>query len=162
MLENNNKKKKHMIKQGAPMPLFDRLIDLDPDQQDEDTVSTVLSFEELEESIARELANIFDSRIGSDVDLPTGKVTPESLLPEQFGIRDFAGMFTQSDSGKREISSHVREAILRFEPRLLNPKVQMVSAAKDRFDVELAISGEIQIDDTRRPLSFPMVINNIL
>ena len=154
-------KKKKIIK-GAPMPLFERLIDTKPQIKSEDKVQNFLTLSGLRQSIANELANIFDSRIGSKVDLNERSKSSFALMPEQFGVRDFAALTAQSDSGKRAISSHIRAAILRFEPRLLNPKVRIIKAEKEEFSVNIAISGEVIIDDVRRKIQFPMILSNIL
>ena len=144
------------------MPLFDRLIDTKPQIKSEAAVKNTLNEATLRRSIARELSNIFDSRIGSHIDVPEKSTSDAVLLPEQFGIRDFAALTSQSDSGKRAIASHVRAAILRFEPRLLNPKVRVTEAKTEKFDVTISISGDVIIDNLRKRVQFPMVLNNIL
>ncbi len=154
--------KKNKIEKGAPMPLFDRLIDTKPQVKNEAIVQNTLNEETLRHSIVQELSNIFDSRLSSENDWPERSTHDAVLLPEQFGIRDFAALTSQSDSGKRQISSHIRAAILRFEPRLMDPKVQITEANPEDFDVKISISGDVIIDNLRKRVQFPMVLSNIL
>ena len=156
------RQKKKRVEKGAPMPLFDRLIDETPHIRNELVAKNFLREEELQHSIGRELSNILDTRIGSDVDWPEDSDHDAVFLPEQFGLRDYAGLFAQSDSGKREIASHVRAAILRFEPRLKNPRVQITEALAEKFDVTISITGDILIDNVRKKVQFPMILHNIM
>ena len=144
------------------MPLFDRLIDEQPHIRNELISKNFLHDEELQLSIGQELSNILDTRIASDVDWPEHSDHDAVFLPEQFGLRDYAGLFAQSDSGKREIASHVRAAILRFEPRLQNPRVQITEALAERFDVTVAITGDVVIDNIPKKVQFPMILHNIM
>ncbi len=154
--------KKQKLQKGAPVPLFDRLIDTEPHIKSEPKVKNVLSEAALKKSIAQELANILDSRIGSHIDLPERSKSDYAYMPEQFGIRDFAGLTAQDESGQRKIASHVKAAILRYEPRLLNPRVRVTKAKAEEFDVDIAIAGDVMIDNIRKRVQFPMVLTNIL
>lgn len=153
---------KAKIQKGAPKPLFDRLIDTRPEIKSEAQVQNFLNEAGLRKSIAQELANIFDSRVASHIDIPDKMNTDYALLPEQFGIRDFAALTAQSDAGRRLITTHLRRAIERFEPRLRNPKVRIVKAQKEEFDITVSISGEVMIDNMRRKIQFPIVLSSIL
>ena len=154
--------KKNKIEKGAPTPLFDRLIDTKPQIKSEAVVKNTLNEAKLRRSIAQELSNIFDSRIGDHIDIPEKSTSDLVLLPEQFGIRDFAALTSQSDKGKRAIASHLRAAILRFEPRLLNPKVRITESKQEKFDISVAISGDVLIDNIRKKIQFPVTLSNIL
>lgn len=153
---------KKKIMKGAPMPLFERLVDTEPKIKSEMQVKNILDEEGLKASIAQELRNIFDSRIGSEIDIPEGVNHDYIHTPQQFGIRDFAALTAQSESGKRSIASHLRAAIERFEPRLKNPKVLVTVSNTEDFDIEVAISGEIFIDNMSKKIQFPMVLSNVL
>ena len=143
------------------MPLFDRLIDLKPHVKGEPLVQNFLDEDGLKQSIAQELENILDSRIADDIDLPEGDIEYDFLMPEQFGLRDFAGLTAQSDRGLRDIASHIRAAILRFEPRLLNPRVHIIAARKEKTDIEVEIHGSVLIDQVMVPMLFPLTLHNL-
>src|SRR3546814_17495497 len=81
--------------------------------------------------ITQELENILDSRIADDIDLPEGDIEDDFLMPEQFGLRDFAGLTAQSDRGLRDIASHIRAAILRSDERRVGK--ECVSTCRSRW-----------------------------
>ena len=154
-------KKQKQIK-GAPMPLFDRLIDTEPHIKSESSVKNFLTEAGLRKSIASELTNILDTRIGSHIDLPEKSKSDYAMMPEQFGIRDLAGITAQDESGQRKITSHIKAAILRYEPRLLNPKVRLKKVQAEDYALDVSISGDVIIDNVRKKIQFPLVLTNIL
>jgi type VI secretion system protein ImpF len=153
--------KNRTVREGAPMPLFDRLIDFKPHVKSEQLVQNFLDEEGLKQSIAQELENILDSRIADEIDLPEGDEGYGFLMPEQFGLRDFSSLTAQSERGLRDITSHIRTAILRFEPRLLNPRVHIIAARKEKTDIEVEIHGLVIIDKAMVPMMFPLTLHNL-
>lgn len=155
------KKNKIQLRIGAPVPLFDRLVDDKPHVKAESVVQNYLDEEGLRESIIQELQNILDSRVAAEVDEVEKDQDYIFCLPEHFGLRDFSTLTAQSDRGLRTIAAHVREAIIRFEPRLLNPKVQITSARKDNTDIDVAISGDVILGQEVIPMVFPITLHNL-
>lgn len=151
------------VREGAPVPLFSRLIDEHPHLKSEAVIQNLLTPEELETSIANELEIILNTRIAAfeeGDDVP--KVPDYYRLPEFFGLRDFSFYNIETDIGEAFIARKVREAIIRFEPRLLNPQVVLLGLDEDKVSLKTEIRGEIRIGNYRRQVTFPIKIHNIL
>jgi type VI secretion system protein ImpF len=151
------------VKEGAPVPLFSRLIDEEPHVKSEKVVKNILSLDDLEASISGELEIILNTRISAFEENSEVPGIPEYYrLPDFFGLRDFSTYNIETDIGKAYITKKVREAIVRFEPRLLNPEVILLGISEDRFSLITEIRGEILVGTYRRQVTFPIVLNNIL
>lgn len=145
--------------QGAPMPLFDRLTDLAPDQPEEKYIQNYLDESGVETSISRELGNILTTRLGSihDPYLLLEEESEESaaILPEDFGLRDFSSTPIGSLDSHVKIAEAVKAAILRFEPRLKEPVVTVSKSDLEHGGIELMIEGVIQIGSIVKVVQFP-------
>ena len=64
-------------------------------------------------------------------------------LPE-YGMPDMASFYADYPASLTGLRKAVEELIQTYEPRLLNPKVQLVEAETGEFRVSLVISGEIE------------------
>jgi len=62
-------------------------------------------------------------------------------LPE-YGMPDMASFYADYPASLSGLRKAVEELIQTYEPRLLNPKVQLVEAETGEFRVSLIISGE--------------------
>src|SRR5215475_14600898 len=97
--------------------LLDRLTDHDPTRKVEGRDERVLSRAQLRASVLRDLSWLFNStNLASSVDLTAYPLAAQSTL--NYGISPLAG---NSVSGLelRELERVLREAIQRFEPRIL-------------------------------------------
>ena len=144
------------------MPLFDRLVDQEPHIKLENEVKNFLVGKELKKSVAREICNIMDTRIGSHIELPNDMPKDYALLPEQFGIRDFADLTEKTQTSLTKVAKHLKTALLRYEPRLLDPVVVVHRPKPEDENLEILVSGDIMIGDQKDTIQFPMVLNNIL
>jgi type VI secretion system protein ImpF len=160
---NKLKPIKISVREGAPVPLFSRLVDEDPEVKSEKVVQNLLSMDELETSISNELEIILNTRTAAMEENNEVPGIPEYYrLPDFFGLRDFSAYNIETDIGQAYVAKKVGEAIVRFEPRLLNPEVRVLSLSQDRFSLNTVISGEIIVGTYRRQVTFPIVLRNIL
>lgn len=151
------------VREGAPVPLFSRLIDDHPHVPSEEVVKNLLTPEELESSIAGELEIILNTRIAAfEEDDQRPSIPDYYRLPEFFGLRDFSFYNIETEIGKAYIARKIREAILRFEPRLLSPQVILLGLGEDKVSLMTEIKGEIRIGTYRRQVTFPIRIYNLL
>lgn len=153
--------RQNKIQKGAPAPLFDRLQDDDLQRPIDTEEKAYLDEEGLIASIQREINRILDSRLGSESDLSANNDGIAYLLPEEFGMRDYGSLSSRTDSDYDLILSSIRTAIERFEPRLHNPRVALVSLTKENSGIEITISGDVDIYQQRRPVRFPMTVKNL-
>lgn len=161
MSESYKQPQTRRIQEGAAAPLFDRLIDFEPHVKIESPIGGFLSEQDLVASIFRELNLILDTRLSSTENLPNDYSGDEILLPEHFGIRDFESQSAQSN-GYKVIKQAIRTAILRFEPRILDPVVAITNLQDDCSTLDVVISGDIMINKRRKPVNFPLSLRKIL
>jgi type VI secretion system protein ImpF len=103
--------------------LLDRLADNEPNKSVEARDSRVLSIEKLHDCVVRDLSWLLNTEnLASVLDLKEYPEIVNSTL--NFGVPTFSGRFLALYD-ERELAGHVRESILRFEPRLLAETVQV-------------------------------------
>ena len=97
--------------------LLDRLTDHDPTKKVEGRDERVLSRAQLRASVLRDLTWLFNStNLASSVDLSAHELAAQSTL--NYGLAALAG-HTVAGLEPAEIERILKEAILRFEPRIL-------------------------------------------
>ncbi|MDR5758677.1 type VI secretion system baseplate subunit TssE [Caballeronia sp. LZ035] len=111
---------------GSPMPLFDRLAG--------DGEAQLSGADALRESVARELGRLFNTR--SPLTLDAFAASDGTVL--DYGLPDFSDRSLQSAPDREAIAAAVKQAITRFEPRLVNVSV--------KFDARAVVSvgGELR------------------
>ncbi len=109
--------------------LLDRLTDENPSQKTEARERRVLSMEELRKCVLRDLGWLLNTgNLDMVEDLEAHPLVAESTL--NFGIPHLAG--TQlSTLDAREMERQLRQAIWRFEPRILRDSVKVKLAIAD-------------------------------
>ncbi|MCK6432862.1 MAG: type VI secretion system baseplate subunit TssE [Burkholderiaceae bacterium] len=122
--------------------LLDRLTDDNPGQQVEADERRVMSKAQLRQAVLRDLGWLFNATqpLGSHADLP--QVLADSVL--NFGLPALSGqLVSRVDISQLERS--IRQAILRFEPRLLPESLKVVALeATHVLDTHNTIEFEIR------------------
>jgi type VI secretion system protein ImpF len=134
--------------------LLDRLTDHAPEQREEAWESRVLGEAQLRESIRRDLTWLLNTtHLAALQDLSLYPEVARSTL--NYGIPDLAGQ-TLSGIDEGKLERLVREAILRYEPRLLGETLRLkaiAEAGKDgRNRLVFAIEGEMWAEPVPRAL----------
>src|SRR5437762_726666 len=104
---------------GAPVPLFDRLIDDDPDTLHEQPTKRYYNRFELIQSIEREVARILNTR-ATVKRAEYDDFSEDRLnfgLPEMFGLGDFSQYDATNQEDWARIADLCEQAIMRYEPR---------------------------------------------
>jgi type VI secretion system protein ImpF len=103
--------------------LLDRLTDEDPQQEQEGREDRVLTMQQLRQCVLRDLTWLLNTgSLEPLVDLESYPLVAESTL--NYGVPHLAGTQTsQIDARKMEI--RLRQAIWRFEPRILRDSVKV-------------------------------------
>lgn len=125
--------------------LLDRLTDDSPTERNESRDARVLSLKKLRECVLRDLTWLLNTEcLESVVDLDSVSAVKTSVL--NFGIPTIAGL-TASGLGLAKLERQVRNAIIAFEPRLLNDKLTVEAILADeemsRNTLVFDINGEL-------------------
>jgi type VI secretion system protein ImpF len=137
---------------GSSVPLFDRFA---PPEGPGGTGAFLLTPEQLEASIARDLARLFNSRSRvslSEMDASTGTVI-------DYGIPDFSALSARRGEDCELLQRALAQAVGFYEPRLRAVKVK-VGPVADRGDVAaVTISGDMTIGMVHQRVSFALNLN---
>ncbi|GAB3054854.1 type VI secretion system baseplate subunit TssE [Acinetobacter apis] len=141
----------HLYPYGFQSTLFDRLL---PKQDD---IAEGLSIRDLRESVARDLEDLLNSRMGKldhlIDDFPAAK---SSIL--QFGIMDFVGLSTANPMDRDKICQSIAQSISSHEPRLRQVQVEMLMEGHNTGALCLSIQAFLNI----HPLYEPVVFDALL
>lgn len=136
------------LTRGAIAPLFDRLTGFSAKEGRHSSPS------EVEASIARELARLFNTRSGLTLDAYINN----ELTVIDYGVPDFGGLSPSSQTDIHCLQSVIAKAVQCFEPRLHGVTVQVL-AGQIRKPVAVAISGSVTIRMKSIPLSFNLQLD---
>lgn len=150
-------------REGAPVPLFDRLMDDHPDQKDEPITKKTLTRDELRDSILLELKRILNTRctLKADVYKDIGPTLSTYGIPELFGIFD-SGQFDAANSLDRpKMERLLEKAITAFEPRLRDVRVTIEAFHKGTQSLSLTVRAHMMVGDVLEPVSFPLDVEGL-
>lgn len=139
------------LAKGGVVPLFDRLSSAPAEHGTGAHLETMAS---LQESIGRELRRLFNTRSSlSPSDYAQGGTT---VL--EYGIPDLSALSTQNASDCQQVAAALREAVLRYEPRLSDVTVH-VSATPNRQERALVrIGAQARAGLELRRVDFEMLL----
>lgn len=144
---------------GAPIPLFDRLVDEDPETITEQPVKRFYNRFELIQSIEREVERILNTRAtvkraGYD------DFSEDALnfgLPEMFGLSDFSQYDAANQQHWPRIADLCEQAIMRYEPRIKNVTATVTAFDKKTQSLSMTIHAEFAIREFQGELTFPTI-----
>lgn len=135
--------------EGGRALLFERLVDLAPGQG-EARPFVLHDRDGLKTSLAFELERLLSTRVPVAIEVLTGR----QRTTIDYGIPDGALTVPADPTGRQRLAEQVRAAIAAFEPRLLDPQVNL-RLAEGRGDALVAeISGWLDMAGQREPVSF--------
>lgn len=141
----------HLYPYGFQSTLFDRLL---PKQDD---IAEGLSIRDLRESVARDLEDLLNSRMGKldhlIDDFPAAK---SSIL--QFGIMDFVGLSTANPMDRDKICQSIAQSISSHEPRLRQVQVEMLMEGHNTGALCLSIQAFLNIHPLYEPVLFDALL----
>ena len=136
------------LKTGGYAPLFDRLAQVKDSKRE---VAHWLDVKQLERSVFKELIRITQTR---------SRLTSSDFLNKKiltvldYGLPDFYGRSVQNSNNRNEIHQILMKAILFFEPRLKNIKIEHIVDSQSKGELKFQISGDLQTDQSTEPVSF--------
>ncbi len=130
--------------------LLDRLTDADPDASNESRGRRVLSMQRLRAAVLRDLASLLNTgQLETIEDLESYPEVRNSVL--NFGMPDITGL-SIAGTDTAELEKAVRDAIVRFEPRIAAKSVRvtvvMDEAGMSRNSMVFNISGQLWAEPT--------------
>lgn len=155
-----NLRKKSTLKTketGAHVPLFDRLIDLDPDSLVEHTPLRTLDRQGLYASVAKELHLLLNTRPASHAGS-----TPELALPDHFGLSDFASLPAMNDLGRRHLIREIERVVTYYEPRLKNVRATLAPNPDDPMSALVTIVGDLTLETLSERTTFAVRVEAAL
>ena len=136
------------LARGSGVPLFDRL-----SQTDAVTQGQLLTPQQLELSIARELSRLLNTRSRltvSEFSLASGTL--------DYGIPDVSSLSPRSQQDMERLQESVAHAVRCYESRLKNVKVKAFSISSGQ-GATMVISGEVTIQMKLQPMSFELQLD---
>ena len=136
--------------------LLDRLTDDAPQRRQESRSERVISMRQLRESVLRDLGWLLNtSNLTSVHDLSHFPQVAQSVL--NYGVPDLTGL-TVSSVDVVELERVIRQAVVRFEPRLLPHTVRVRVVASDEHMSHNALTFFIEAQLWAQPLPLQMFL----
>jgi type VI secretion system protein ImpF len=128
--------------------LFDRLVDVAPGAPS----GHIISRATLQESVAREIASILNTRIDPAIDA----IDPRERTVLDYGLPDFTALAAASGADMTRLATACERAITAFEPRLAKPRVEIVVEKKRRDSISFIITGVLRVNGAPESFTFPV------
>jgi type VI secretion system lysozyme-like protein len=135
----------------ARMPLFERLADADPQLADEARPLRMLDRAGLQASVGRELLRMLNRRSTPRGDAP--------LTVLDYGLPDWTGLYAANPDDRLRIARGMLRAILAFEPRLGEPRVEVEPSASGQQVLRVRLSGRLRAGHTSWPVLFDIKLD---
>jgi type VI secretion system protein ImpF len=140
------------VRSGAPVPLFDRLVDTEPEFQKEVRPLRALDRKGLKDSIRREMGRLLNTRCP----IPLTPLTERTVI--NYGIPDFSSLSPESSDHRSRLESWMKDAIASYEPRLAEVKVIVDPPEKNERTLIARIEAKLQLETIREPVAFAVVV----
>jgi type VI secretion system protein ImpF len=138
--------------------ILDRLIDLEPGNQNEPPASRFQSLSELKNSVRRDVEALLNTRIPIySIDENLEEIRRSVAT---FGLPDFTATgITQSDEQAR-MTSTIQKAIETFEPRFVGVRVFLEPVDSLAKQVRFRIEANLNIEPSPEPVVFDTVLQS--
>ncbi|AIK95577.1 type VI secretion system baseplate subunit TssE [Candidatus Odyssella acanthamoebae] len=146
--------------QGAPLSLFEKLIDTDRSVQEEVPAKRFYNRFELMQSIQFELSRILNTRANAKKTEYDQLAADERNfgLPQLYGLADFSQYDATNKGHYPRIARLCENAIRLFEPRLKNAIVTITEFDIKKARLYAIIDAELNMKDFQEEVTFPMEI----
>ncbi|WP_254510473.1 type VI secretion system baseplate subunit TssE [Anatilimnocola floriformis] len=138
--------------------VFDRLIEIKPNEEATPQNPQSLSLSELQSNVFRDLASMLNSRQGLAEPLEEGSEVRQSVIA--FGLPDISNVNPDSLEQQATIRAAVEESIRLFEPRLSNIVVTTQGASQSDRSLRLTVRANLKIEPNPVPVEFDTVIES--
>jgi type VI secretion system protein ImpF len=133
--------------------LLDRLID---DKDNPLPTMRASSTNYFKDSVRRDLEWLLNTR--APIEAPHGKESEHSLYT--FGLPDISSISVLSYRDRQVLTKAIQSAIVKFEPRIQNPRVVLVTASDQRVQsIRFIIEGVLRMEPNPEPVAFDTVLD---
>jgi type VI secretion system lysozyme-like protein len=142
-------------RRAADTPLFERLLDGDPDFSGPPPGGRLLDRRGLVSSVERELSRLFNTRLRPGA----GGIADEQTTVTGFGVPDWGAVNPSSASELRALSEALTGKAKAFEPRLEQVRVQLEPDPSNRRRARGNLTALMRMDWALEPVSFALAID---
>ena len=138
------------------LSLLDRLTDDDLKRSGELHLTRSQSIRKLRDAVRRGLESLLNTRQPVDP-APDGSELDDSLF--MYGLPDITSLSVANIRDRQRLAQAIQAAVVKFEPRIANPRVNLVMSADDKVPMlHFAIEGMLRIDPNPEHVSFDTVL----
>ncbi len=141
-------------KDGAPAPLFDRLVDLHPEVPGEPRPFRTLSRDQLRDSVRREVERLLNTR----APLTQEELAGRARTVIDYGLPDFGTFSVTSGEDRYRLGVSIAETIEIYEPRLREVAAEVDTVRRAEGVLAVNIEAQIVVGRIIEPVSFPVLI----
>jgi type VI secretion system protein ImpF len=133
--------------------VLDRLID---DPEIDRLTDRFKSVRYFKDSVRRDLEWLLNTR--APLQPPAGKESERSLYT--YGLPDITSISLLSHRDRQTLTKAIQAAIVKFEPRIVNPRVVLVTANDQRVQsIRFVIEGVLRMEPNPEPVAFDTVLD---
>lgn len=141
---------------GTVFSLLDRLIDLQPELQQEVPQSSWEQAREFKASLCRDLSALLNTRRAERDFDPAYEESTSSLL--SFGITDFTSYNLKNGVEQEEVRRSIERAIRQFEPRLAGVEASVEEPDPLKPVLQFQITALMRVEDGSEPVVFDVAL----
>ncbi|MCE9535052.1 MAG: type VI secretion system baseplate subunit TssE, partial [Nitrospirae bacterium] len=138
--------------------VFDRLIEIKPNEEATPQNPQSLSLSELQANVFRDLQSLLNSRQALTEPLEEGAELRQSVIA--FGLPDICNVNPDNLDQQASIRAAVEEAIRLFEPRLSNIVVTTAGASQSDRSLRMTVKANLKIEPNPVPVQFDTIIES--
>lgn len=137
------------------LSVLDRLID-DPDASEDVFLTRSKSLRQMKIAVRRDLEWLLNTR-QPVTPAPEDTELQNSLF--MYGLPDISSMSVRSNRDRKRLTESIQSAISRFEPRLANVRVNLVTVGDAKVpNLRFVIEGMLRLDPSPEHVSFDTVL----
>ncbi len=136
--------------------VLDRLIDLDPRVSTDPPKARSVQMQELKQAVRRDLEWLLNTRCHYENIDNKLEEAPRSVA--FFGLPDFTGLGAQNPAEQRRLLKLLENAIKYFEPRFLDPRIQVEPIDNTDRQLRFRIEAKLDVDPAPEPVVFDTVL----
>ncbi len=141
---------------GARVPLFDRLVDLDPRSGVEAEPLRVLDRDGLLESVRREVGLLLNTRCALTLEELAGR----ERTALEYGLPDFSHLHTRDPRAHDALADRIRETVAAYEPRLRQVRITVEPLRNSQRELLARVDALLVVGDVTEAVSFPVAIED--
>jgi len=132
------------------LSVLDRLIDQEPERNQEPPMSRAQSLRELRAALRRDLEWLFNTR--STIEAPPESLREVERCVYNYGVPDTTSLFLRSLKDQEYLSKSIKTAINFFEPRLMAVKVNIQPTTDVLRGIHFSVEGLLRMDPAPEPV----------